>query len=158
MWNTRTCSRYADREILLCRSSKKKFEQEILKSVFNGLHVGDINHSSELYLNIMPFVSEQVSTGFKLPVNLQSDKGINVHRARQFTSVVVVVPESPKLLTYIYLCQPVVKSDDGPGVARISKEIKWKVEALMDKIFILQKLYIFRTNLFVGGIFSIREM
>ena len=40
----------------------------------------------------------------------------------------------------------------------ISKEIKWKVEALMDKIFILQKLYIFRTNLFVSGIFSIRKV
>ena len=91
----------------------------------------------------MPFVSEQVTerlksffssrldhTGFKLPVNLQSDKGINVHRARQFTSVVVVVPESPKLLTYIYLCQPVVKSDDGPGVTRsiINELNSWNIQ------------------------------
>ena len=46
----------------------------------------------------------------------------------------------------------------------ISKEIKWKVDALMDKIFILafqhilQKLSIFQTNLFVRGILSIRKV
>ena len=112
----------------------------------------------------MPFVSEQVTerlksffsshldhTGFKLPVNFQADKGTNVHRSRQFTSVIIAVPESPKLLTYIYLDQPVVKSHDGPGVTRsiidelilgISKEIMWKVEALMDNIFILAFLHI----------------
>ena len=33
----------------LIGSSKMNFEQEILKSVLNGLDVGDINHSSELY-------------------------------------------------------------------------------------------------------------
>ena len=142
------------------------------------------NHSSEFYSNFMPFVSEQVTerlksffssrldhTGFKPPVNFQADKGTNVHRSRQFTSVIIAVPESPKLLTYIYLDQPVVKSHDGPGVTRsiidelilgISKEIMWKVEALMDNIFILaflhilQKLSIFRTNLYVRGMLSIR--
>ena len=116
---------------MLCRSSKRKFEQEILKSVLNGLDVGDINHSLELSSNFMPFVSEQVierlksffssrldHTGFKLPVNLQADKGTNVHRTRQFTSVVTVVLESPKLLTYIYLDHPVVKRHDGPSVTR----------------------------------------
>ena len=79
----------------------------------------------------MPFVSEQVierlktffsfrldHTGFKPPVNLQADKRTNVHRARPFTSVVTTVAESPKLLTYISLGQPVVKSHDGPGVTR----------------------------------------
>ena len=112
-------------------SSKRNFEQEILKSVLNGLDVGDINHSSEPSSNFMPFVSEQVierlksffssrldHTGFKLPVNLQADKGTNVHRTRQFTSVVTVVLESPKLLTYIYLDHPVVKRHDGPSVTR----------------------------------------
>ena len=44
----------------------------------------------------------------------------------------------------------------------ISKEIMWKVEALMDNIFILaflhilQKLSIIRTNLFVRRMLSIR--
>ena len=46
----------------------------------------------------------------------------------------------------------------------ISKEIMWNVEALMDNIFILaflhilQKLSIFRTNLFVRGMLSIKVM
>ena len=115
----------------LIASSKRNFEQEILKSVLDGLDVGDINHSSELYSNFMPFVSEQVTetltssfssrldhTGCKPPVNLQVDKETNVHRTRQFTSVVTVAPASPKLLTYIYLGQPVVKSHDGPGAIR----------------------------------------
>ena len=79
----------------------------------------------------MSFVSEQVTerlksffssrledTGFKPPVNLQANKGINVHITRQFTTAVTVFPESPKLLTYIYLGQPVVKSHDGPGVTQ----------------------------------------
>ena len=81
--------------------------------------------------NFMSFVSEQVTErfktffssrlehiGFKPPVNLQADKGTNVHITRQFTSVVTVVPESPKLLTYIYLGQPVVKNHDGLGVTQ----------------------------------------
>ena len=100
---------------------KRNVEQEILKSVLNGFDVRDINHSSEFHSNFMSFVSEQVTeklksffssrlehTGFKPPVNLQADKGTNVHITRQFTSVITVVPESPKLLTYIYLGQPVV--------------------------------------------------
>ena len=100
---------------------KRNVEQEILKSVLNGLDVGDINRSSEFHSNFMSFVSEQVTeklksffssrlehTGFKLPVSLQDDKGTNVHITRQLTSVITVAPESPKLLTYIYLGQPVV--------------------------------------------------
>ena len=115
----------------LIGSCKRNFEQEILKSVLNGLNVGDINHSSEFYSNFMPFISEQVNerlksffssrldhTVFKPPVNLQADKWTNVHRSRQFISVVTFIPESPKLLTYIYLDLPVVKSHDGPGVTR----------------------------------------
>ena len=91
----------------------------------------------------MPFVSEQVTerlksffssrldhTGFKPPVNFQADKGTNVHRSRQFTSVVIAVPESPKLLTYIYLDQPVVKSHDDPGVTRsiIDELNSWDIQ------------------------------
>ena len=122
----------------LIASSKRNFEQEILKSVLDGLDVGDINHSSELYSNFMPFVSEQVTetltsffssrldhTGCKPPVNLQADKV-----TRQFTSVVTVAPASPKLLTYIYLGQPVVKSHDGPGVIRsiIDELNSWDIQ------------------------------
>ena len=103
-------------------SSKKNFEEEILKLVLNGLDVGDINHSLEFCTK--PFVSEQVTERLKSffssrldhlvckpPVNLQADKETNVHKTRQFTSVVTVNPESPKL-TYIYLDQPAVKSHD----------------------------------------------
>ena len=77
MWIARLC--YAGDLIV---SSKRNFEQEILKSVLNGLDVGDINHSLELYSNFMPFVSDQVTerpknfcssrlehTDFKPPVN-----------------------------------------------------------------------------------------
>ena len=62
----------------------------------------------------MPFISEQVKErlksffssrpdhiGCKPSVNLQADKGTKVHRTRQLTSVVRIVPESPKLLSYI---------------------------------------------------------
>ena len=35
----------------LTGSPKRNFEHEILKSVLNGLDVGDINHSSEFYSN-----------------------------------------------------------------------------------------------------------
>ena len=127
----------------LTGSSKRNFEEEILKSVLNGLDVGDINHSSELYSNFMSFVSEQVTemlksffssrldhTGCKPPFNLQADKGANVHKTRQFTTVVTVVPEFPKWLTHIYLGQPVFKSHDGPGVIqRIIDELNsWHIQ------------------------------
>ena len=85
-------------------SPKRNFEQEILKSVLNGFDVG----VSMFYSNFIPFGSEQVTerlksffssrldhTGFKPPVNLQVDKVINVHRTRQFTSLVTVVPNLP---------------------------------------------------------------
>ena len=115
----------------LIRSSKINFQQEILKSVSNRLHVGDVGHSSKVYSKFMPFVSEQVTewtksfsscrvdhTRCNLPVNLQTNKGTNVHRTRQFTSMVTFVMESPKLLTYIYLSQPAVKSHDRRSVTQ----------------------------------------
>ena len=49
-------------------------------------------------------------------------------------------------------------------ILRISKEVKWRVEASMDNIFILeflhilQELSIFWNNLFVRGILSISEV
>ena len=65
-------------------------------NVLNGHDVSDINHGTELYSNFMSFSSEQVTeriesffssrldhTGLKPPVNLQADKGTNVHRTRQ---------------------------------------------------------------------------
>ena len=103
MWIARLC--YADYVI---GSSKKNFEQEVLKPVLNGFDFGDINHSSELYSKFMLFISEQVTkwrksffsprldhTGCKSPVSVQADKGRNVHRTKQFTSVVAIVPECP---------------------------------------------------------------
>ena len=118
--------------------------EEILKSVLNGLDFGDINHSSELHSNFMSFVSEKVTerpkgffsscldhAGCKPPVNLQADKGKNAHRTRQFTSVVTVASESPKLLTHIYIGQPVFKSHhDGPGVTQslIDEFNSWDIQ------------------------------
>ena len=126
-------------------SSKRNFENEILKCVLNGLDVGDINHSKEFYSNFMPFVSKEIEqrltdyfgqrleqTGFLPPVNVQADKGTSVHRTRQFTSIITVVPGSPELLTNIYLGQPVVKSHDGPGVTTsITAELsKWNISSV----------------------------
>ena len=75
-------------------SSKRNFEQEI-KSVLNGLDVGDINHISELYSKFMLFLFQQVTerlkslfssrldhTGCKPSITLQADKGKNVHRTK----------------------------------------------------------------------------
>lgn len=110
-------------------SSKSNFEQEILKSTLNGLEVGDINHSLEPCSKLMSFLSEQVTERLKSlfrsrldhtwcnpSVNLQANKGKNVYRKRQFTSVVTVVSKSPKLLTYVYLRHLTVKSDNDYSV------------------------------------------
>ena len=47
-------------------------------------------------------------------------------------------------------------------ILRISREIKWKLEVLMENIFMvpayLTKLSTFSTNLFVCGTFSIKEV
>ena len=124
-------------------SSKINFEQETLKSALNVLDVADINHSPALYSKFIPFASEQVTKQLKSffncrldhtecnpPVNLQTNKGTNVHRTRQFASTVTIVLESPKLLTYIYLSQLVVKSHDCPGVTRsiINEFNSWDIQ------------------------------
>ena len=44
------------------------------------------------------------------------------------------------------------------SILEISKQIKWKVEVLIDNIFILAFLHIFRTNLFVREILFTREV
>ena len=134
----------------------------------------------------MPFAYQQVTerlksffssrldhTMCKPPVNLQPHKCPNVHRTRQFIFMIPVVPESSKLLTYINLGRPVVKNHDALVLLEvslmnlilgISRESKCKLEALMDNIFILaflhilQRLSTFRTNIFVRGILSIREV
>ena len=158
----------------LIGSSKMNFEQEILKSVLNGLGVGDINHSSELSLKFMLFASEQVieqlqsffssrldHIGYKQPVYPQTNKGANVHRTRQFTLLATFATEPSKLLTYMHLGQPLFKNHDGHGVTLSIIDVLY---SLMDNIFILaflnilQKLFIFRTNLFKRGILSVREM
>ena len=110
-------------------SSKRNFEQDIFILVLNGVDLGNINHSKEFYSEYMPYVSNEISgqvkrffksrleqTGFRPPLNLQADEGTNCHRTRQFTSVVTIVPDSPSLLSVIYLGQPVVKKHDGPGI------------------------------------------
>ena len=92
--------------------------------------MGDINHSKEFPVLFRPFVVAQVSqrltkyfgtrleqTGFNPPVNIQADKGTNYHRTRQFTSVVTIVPDSPSLLTFVYLGQPLVFQHDGEGIS-----------------------------------------
>lgn len=118
-------------------TSKRNFEEDVYKSVLNGVDLGDINHSKEFYSDYMPYVSKAVSgrvkiffesrleqTGFSPPLNVQADKGTNCHRTRQFTSVITIVPESPNLLNVIYLGQPVVKNHDGPGISEsISNEL-----------------------------------
>ena len=112
-------------------STKRNFEQEILRSVLNGVDLGDINHSKEFYSEFMPYVASQISarlktyfsstleqTGYRPPVNVQADKGTNCHRTRQLTSCVTVVPDSPNLLNVLYLGQPVVKEHDGSGITK----------------------------------------
>ena len=92
--------------------------------------MGDINHNNEFPSLFRPFVTAQVSqrltkyfetrleqTGFNPPVNVQADKGTNYHRTRQFTSVVTIVPDSPALLTFVYLGQPIVLQHDGEGIS-----------------------------------------
>ena len=143
------------------------FEQKVSKSVLNGLDVGDINHSSELYSKFLQsklqsfFSSRPDHIGCKPPVNFQADKVANVHKTSQFTPVATFVPESSKLLTYMHFGQPLFKNHDDHSVTQSITDV---LNSLMDSIFILaflnilQNLFIFRTNLFKRGILSIRKM
>ena len=90
-------------------------ERAILKAKFNGLEVGDINHSKEFYFNFRSYVasekqnclktfftSQMRPTEFLPPLNIQADKGTNCHRTWQFTSVITVIPDSKEVITNDY--------------------------------------------------------
>ena len=109
--------------------SKQSFEIEVVKAVKIGADMGDINHSKNFVDKFRPYVSDEVhkrtasflttrlvQTGYLPPLNIQADKGTNVHRTRQFLSVITVIPDSDCLLGCIYVGQPVVKAHDGHGV------------------------------------------
>ena len=68
--------------------------------------------------------------GFRPPINVQADKGTTSHRTRQFTFLVTVVPDSPDLLVFIYLGQPVVLQHDEKGVSQsiIEQMVKWNLQ------------------------------
>ena len=115
--------------------SVRSYEKEILKSSLNGLDIGDLNHSRRFIGNFRPYVAKEIQnrtkkffntrleqTGFRPPLNIAADKGTNVHRTRQFTIVITIVPNSKNLLNPIYIGQPVVKSHNGNGVAESIKE------------------------------------
>ena len=88
-------------------------------------------HSEQATEMLKSFFSSRLDhTGWKPSFDLQADKGKNVHKTRQFTSVVTVAPESPKMLTHTYLGQPVFKSHDGPGVTRriIDELNSWDIQ------------------------------
>ena len=116
----------------------------MLKSALNGTDIGDLNHSKDFPPKFRPFVAKEVSknlttffttrqvqTGFKPPVNVQADKGTNCRRTRQFTSVITIIPNSPSLLTHVYLGQPVVKEHNGKGVAKsIADQVQlWNIDS-----------------------------
>ena len=111
-------------------SSYRTFETNVLLAVQNGLDMGEINNSKNFPEKFLPHVTKEVNklvgeffqnrlkqTGFLPAMNIQADKGTNVHRSRQFTTAVVVVPDSENLLVNIYLGQPVVKDHTAVGLA-----------------------------------------
>ena len=116
-------------------NSKRHFEQEILKAVLNGCDMGDINHSDQFPRKFRPFVRNEVhnrtklflntkleQTGFEPALNISADKGTNVHRSRQFTTVKTCVPDSPNLINPIFIGQPVVKHHAGVDVTKSIEE------------------------------------
>ena len=85
-------------------------------------------------MNFQPFVAEQVhswtkkklssrmkQTGFLPSINVQADKGTNIRRTRQFTSVITIVPDSDTPICFIYLGQPVVKDHSGKGISQFPR-------------------------------------
>ena len=110
-------------------NSKRHFETEVLKAALNGTDLGDLNHSDQFPRKFRPFVKSEIhertktffnsrleQTGFKPALNISADKGTNVHRSRQFTTIKTCVPDSPNLISSIFLGEPVVKKHDGIGV------------------------------------------
>ena len=120
-------------------NSKRHFEQEVLKADLNGCDMGELNHSDQFPRKFRPFVRKEINektkkffnsrleqTGFEPALNISADKGTNVHRSRQFTTVKACIPDSPNLINSIFLGQPVVKEHDGRGVTDAIKEITEK--------------------------------
>ena len=115
-------------------NSKRHFEKEILKADMNGCDMGDLNHSDQFPRKFRPFVKDEINGKLKTffnSLNIAADKGTNVHRSRQFTTAKTCIPNSPNLISSIYLGQPVVKEHDGPGVTKhIVEEIdKFKIKS-----------------------------
>ena len=88
--------------------------------------MGELNHSDHFPRKFRPFVRKEINektkkffnsrleqTGFEPALNISADKGTNVHRSRQFTTVKACIPDSPNLINSIFLGQPVVKEHDG---------------------------------------------
>ena len=69
-------------------------------------------------------------TVFLQPVNVQADKGTNVHRTRQFASVIAIVPDSDASICFVYLGQPVVKDHSGKGIAQsiLDQILRFKIK------------------------------
>ena len=116
-------------------SSYRTFETNVLISVQNGLDMGEINNSKNFPEKFLPHVTKEVNklvgeffqnrlkqTGLLPAMNFQAGKGTNVHRSRQFSTVVVVFPDSKILLVNIFLGQPVVKNHTAVGLASSIRE------------------------------------
>ena len=63
------------------------------------------------------FFRTTIRTGFPQQINTQTDIGTNYHLKRQFTSVITIAPDSPSLITFIYLGEPVLRKHNGFSTA-----------------------------------------
>ena len=111
--------------------SLRDFEQQVLMAVQNGLAMGDFHNSKDFPLKLMKYVYEEVhllcenfitqravETGFLPPMNICADKGTVQHRSMQFTTAVIALANSDRLLTNLYLGQPVVRDHSANGLAQ----------------------------------------
>ena len=65
------------------------------------------------------FITQRaVETGFLPPMNICADKGTVQHRSMQFTTAVIALANSDRLLTNLYLGQPVVRDHSANGLAQ----------------------------------------
>ena len=123
------------------------FESSLFLQELNGINIGNINHGQDFARNFLPHVADVVSrrvnkfiswpllqTGHRPPLNISADKATYKHRTRQFVSAVTVVPDSDKLIQYIFLGSPIVKAHDGNSVAKNWKEAMDKRLVAADQI------------------------
>ena len=123
------------------------FESSLFLQGLNGINIGNINHGKDFARNFLPHVADVVSrrvnkfisspllqTGHRPPLNISADKATYKHRTRQFVSAVTVVPDSDKLIQYIFLGSPIVKAHDGNSVAKNWKEAMDKRLVAADQI------------------------